>query len=93
MSEREAIEAKLKEFVASELLDNDESGLTTSTNLLALGVIDSLSMVSLRVFMERSFQVRIPDGVQPEDFSTLTSMAAMIERLQRGEPAKAKGGG
>lgn len=93
MSGSEAIEVKLKEFVASELLDNDDSGLTATTNLLALGVIDSLSMVSLRVFIERSFQVRVPDGVQPEDFSTLASMAAMIERLQRGEPAKAKGGG
>jgi acyl carrier protein len=91
MSGREAIESKLKEFVASELLDNDDSGLTETTNLLALGVIDSLSMVSLRVFMERSFQVRVPDGVQPEDFATLSSMAAMVERLQRGEPASAKG--
>ena len=93
MSGTDAIEAKLQEFVASELLDNDASGLTPTTNLLALGVIDSLSMVSLRVFIERSFQVRVPDGVQPEDFSTLAAMAAMIERLQRGEPAKAKGGG
>ena len=30
----------------------------------------------------RTFQVRVPDGVQPEDFATLSSMAAMIERLQ-----------
>jgi acyl carrier protein len=83
MSERDRIETALHDFVAQELLDGDASELTPSTNLLALGIIDSLSMVSLRVFMERSFNVRVPDGIQPEDFSTLAAMATMVERLQR----------
>jgi acyl carrier protein len=82
MSERERIESSLHEFVAEQLLDGDASELTPTTNLLALGIIDSLSMVSLRVFMERSFNVRVPDGIQPEDFSTLSAMASMIERLK-----------
>ena len=82
MSGRQEIETKLHEFVASELLDGDDGGLTPTTNLLALGVIDSLSMVSLRVFMERSFDVRIPDGIQPEEFSTLTGMVNMVEKLK-----------
>lgn len=83
MSERDRIESTLHDFVAQELLDGDAAELTPTTNLLALGIIDSLSMVSLRVFMERSFNVRVPDGIQPEDFSTLAAMATMIERLKR----------
>ena len=82
MSERKVIEEKLHEFIVGELLDGDGDELTPTTNLLALGIIDSLSMVSLRVFMERSFSIRVPDGIQAEDFSTLASMAAMIERLK-----------
>lgn len=83
MSERQEIEGKLREFVTNELLgdpDNDE--LTPTTNLLALGIIDSLSMVSLRIFVERTFSVRVPDDVQPEDFSSIATITALIERIQ-----------
>ena len=82
MSGRKEIEDQLHDFVANELLDGDADGLTATTNLLALGVIDSLSMVSLRVFIERTFKIRLPEGIQPEDFSTLSAMAAMVERGQ-----------
>jgi acyl carrier protein len=88
MSAQKRILDELYEFVARELLDGDADELTPTTNLLALGVIDSLSMVSLRVFMERTFGVRLPDGLQPEDFATLNALAAMIERLE-GKPGEA----
>lgn len=90
MSGRKEIENSLHEFVVSELLDGDASELTSSTNLLALGIIDSLSMVSMRVFIERSFGVRVPDGVQPEDFATLAGIASMVERLQRTATSETK---
>jgi acyl carrier protein len=90
MSARKDIEEKLQEFVVSELLYGDAGGLTPTTNLLALGVIDSLSMVSLRLYVERTFGVRIPDGLQVEDFSTLTAIAAVVERAQRAA-AESKG--
>lgn len=83
MSGRKEIEEKLREFVVNELLDGDAGELTPATNLLALGVIDSLSMVSLRVFIERTFNVRVPDGIQPEDLSTLAAITAVVERAQR----------
>jgi acyl carrier protein len=80
---RQEIEKSLHDFVARELLDGDAADLTSSTNLLAIGVIDSLSMVSLRTFVEQAFRVRLPDGVHaPEDFATLSSIAALVERLK-----------
>ncbi len=83
MTTRKEIEEKVREYVVGELLDGDEGGLTPTTNLLALGIIDSLTMVSLRVFIERTFGTRVPDGVQPEDFSTLTAIVSVVERAQR----------
>ena len=79
---RQEIEDALRDFVANELLHGDAADLATNTNLLALGVIDSLNLVQLRVFMERTFHVRIPDDIQPEDFHTLAAMVAVVERLQ-----------
>ncbi len=87
MSGRQEIEDKLRDFVANELLHGEADDLTPDTNLLALGVIDSLNLVQLRVFMERTFQVRIPDGVQPEDFHSLGAMVAVVERLLGGARA------
>lgn len=83
MSERKAIEAKLLEFVATDLLHGDAEDLTASTNLLALGVIDSLSIELMSGFIERSFGVELPHSAQPEDLTTVQAVAAMVERLVR----------
>jgi acyl carrier protein len=88
MSDRQEIQGKLREFITTELLgdpDNDE--LTPSTNLLALGIIDSISMVSLRIFVERTFSLRLPDDVQPEEFSSIDRITALIERIQGSQAA------
>ena len=80
---RQEIERSLHDFVVRELLDGDAEDLTSNTNLLALGVIDSLSMMSLRVFVEQSFRVRLPEGAHsPEDFSSVSSIASLVERLK-----------
>ncbi len=88
MSDRKAIEAKLLEFVATDLLHGDAEDLTASTNLLALGVIDSLSIELMSGFIERSFGVELPHSAQPEDLTTVQAVAAMVERLQRDAVAK-----
>lgn len=81
MSDREKTEAQIREFIATELL-GDDGDLTADTNLLALGVIDSLSMVSLRIFIERTFELRLPDGIQPESFKSIETITDMVEKLQ-----------
>lgn len=80
------IEGKLFEFVVAELLDGDAGELTASTNLLALGVIDSLSMVSVRTFIERTYDLRLPHDLPPEEFASIAAMASMIQRLQAATP-------
>jgi acyl carrier protein len=83
MMEREAIEQTVYDFVAHELLEGDAEGLTVTTNLLRLGIIDSLAVVTLRVFIQRSFGVHLPDGMQPDDFTTVSAIAAVVDELQR----------
>lgn len=81
MSDRNEIEAQIREFIATEVL-GDDGDLTADTNLLALGVIDSLSMVSLRIFIERTFELRLPDGIQPERFKSISTITDMVEKLR-----------
>jgi acyl carrier protein len=80
---RQEIEKSLHEFVARELLNGEADDLTTTTNLLAIGVIDSLSMVTLRTFVEQEFRVKMADsGQKPEDFSSVAAIANLVERLK-----------
>ena len=82
MSSRGELEKKIQEFVTAEMLDGDPGGLTPTTNLLALGIVDSLSIVMLRTFVETTFEVRLPEGTEARDFATIATLADLVERLQ-----------
>ncbi len=71
------------EYVRREYLEEDDDRtLTTSTRLISGGIVDSFSMVSLKRFLERKYDVKIPDAdASPEAFDTVDSIAALVERL------------
>lgn len=77
---------KLHCFIALELLEGDGHDLSPTTNLLALGVIDSLSMMSLQTFIESTFGVHLTMArSSPDDFTSLDAMVRMIERIRAEE--------
>lgn len=54
------------------------------SDLIKEGLLDSLLTVMLTVEIESSFGVKIsPLDVVPENFKTVDSICALIERLQR----------
>ena len=75
--------ASLHDFVARELLDGQAAGLDARTPLLELGVIDSLSMVSLLSFIERDLGVAVPmEQILPEHFQDLGAIARLVDGLR-----------
>ena len=71
------------DYVRREYLeDDDDRELTPSTRLISGGIVDSFSMVSLKRFLERKCDLKIPDAdATPEAFDTVDSIAALVERL------------
>jgi len=71
------------DYVRREYLEEgDDRDLTPSTRLISGGIVDSFSMVSLKRFLERKCDVKIPDAdASPEAFDTVDSIAALVERL------------
>ena len=71
------------EYVRREYLEEDDDRtLTPSTRLISGGIVDSFSMVSLKRFLERKYDLKIPDAdASPEAFDTVDSIAALVERL------------
>lgn len=73
--------AELKKFIETNILAGDIS-ITADTVLQDAG-IDSFSIVEIILFIERKYGVVIADDqLLPENFRTLTALAATVQALK-----------
>ena len=74
--------ATLREFVLSELhWDETRGTLTPDYPLIENHVVDSMGLLMLVSFVEERFGVQLADEeLVPEHFSTIGSIAALIEK-------------
>lgn len=57
-----------------------EKSLSPDADLFEIGIIDSLGIMKLILFMEESFGIAINDEeIIPENFQTLNKMAKFVE--------------
>jgi acyl carrier protein len=70
-------------YVKKEYLeDGDDRDLGENTPLITGGIVDSFSMVSLKRFLEKHYQIQIPDSeATPETFDSVNSIAALVRRF------------
>jgi acyl carrier protein len=71
------------DYVIREYLEeDDDTEITYDTELISGGIVDSFSMVSLKRFLEKKYDIQIPDAdASPEAFDTVNSIAALVERF------------
>ena len=73
----------LKDHIAKTYLHGEHSGLTESTPLLGLNIIDSSRLFELVHFIGAEFAVKIPfDQIVPENFESITAIKTLIERIR-----------
>ncbi len=72
----------IRNFIASELLrDRNSQPPADDDPLIESGIIDSMGVMSLLAFLEKEFSIEIPgDDLIPENFATITAIAALVER-------------
>jgi acyl carrier protein len=69
------------EYVRNEYVDEDDEDteLDYDTPLISGGIVDSFSMVSLKVFLERKYSIQIPDAkATPEAFDSVNKIVALV---------------
>jgi acyl carrier protein len=73
------------EYVRREYLEEeDEREIQEDTRLISGGIVDSFSMVSLKRFLERKYQIQIPDTcATPDAFDTVRSIVALVHQFQK----------
>jgi len=73
------------EYIVDEYVDEDDDiEVTFDTPLISSGIVDSFSMVSLKVFLEKKYDIRLPDeDATPEAFDTVNSIVELVQKHQQ----------
>lgn len=74
----------VREYVIREYIEEgDDREVNDTTPLISGGIVDSFSMVSLKRFLERKYQIQIPDAqATPEAFDSVTKIAELVRRFK-----------
>jgi acyl carrier protein len=79
------IEARLAAYIREECLPkNDGVILSHETNLFDAGIVDSAGLISFLCFIEKEFDVSIPDeDLVPENFVSISRIAEYVSSHQQ----------
>lgn len=70
-------------YIKKEYLDEEGKDLDVDTPLISSGFVDSFSMVSLLVFLENKFKIKIPPSkATPEAFDSVNRIIALVNESQ-----------
>jgi len=69
------------QYIIKEYLEDEDMEITYDTPLISSGYVDSFSMVSLLVFLENRFKIKIPSSkATPQAFDTVNNIAALVSQ-------------
>jgi acyl carrier protein len=71
------------EYVKNEYLEEgDDQVINYDTPLISGGIVDSFSMISLKVFLETKFNIQIPDAkASPEAFDSVNNIVKLLKEF------------
>jgi acyl carrier protein len=68
-------------YVIKEYIEDEDEKITYDTPLISSGYVDSFSMVSLLVFLENKFKIKIPPSkATPEAFDNVNSIVSLVNQ-------------
>ncbi|MHC1731253.1 MAG: phosphopantetheine-binding protein [Bacteroidales bacterium] len=71
----------IRNYVIKEYIDDDDVTITYDSPLISSGYVDSFSMVSLLVFLENKFKIKIPPSkATPEAFDSVNNIVALVNQ-------------
>ena len=78
-----SIKDTILQYVKNEYLETDDDReITYDTPLISGGIVDSFSMVSLKVFLETKYNIQIPDAkASPEAFDSVNNIVNLLKEF------------
>jgi acyl carrier protein len=78
----EEIKDLVLNYVIREYMDEDHDEISFDTPLISSGYIDSFSMISLLVFIENKFKIKIPPNkATPEAFDSVNKIVELVNEF------------
>jgi acyl carrier protein len=89
------LEAVINDFISRELVqDTSLLPLGNATSLLETGVLDSLGLLRLVVFVQERFGITVDDvDLVPEHFDSVDAICAYLRSRDGGKVSQAGGNG
>jgi len=79
---RAAVAADVRSHIVTELLEGDDEGLQDTTPLIELGVLNSIEILRLVIFLEDRFHIEVPpDVVVMSNLKDIGSITDLVTRL------------
>ena len=80
----EDVKKMIIDYVKKEYLEEDsEEDVDENTPLISSGIVDSFSMVSLKTFLEKKFEIKIPDEkATTEAFDSVNNIIALLTEFK-----------
>lgn len=70
------------DYVKREYLEDEDQVIDYDTPLISGGIVDSFSMVSLKVFLETKYKIQIPDAkASPKAFDSVNKIVALLKEF------------
>jgi acyl carrier protein len=78
-----SIKDTILQYVKNEYLETDDDReIIYDTPLISGGIVDSFSMVSLKVFLETKYNIQIPDAkASPEAFDSVNNIVNLLKEF------------
>ena len=83
MPDDQQIAQTVLDYIVREYADSLQGvPIDADSPLISSGLIDSLLMVSMKVFLDQTYRLRIPDAeASAEAFDTVAGMVKMLRKL------------
>lgn len=86
------METIINDYIRAEFLTDPELPLASDTSLLESGILDSLSLLRLVVFLEERFAITVGDAdLLPQNFESIDAICAYLRARSAGRQAVAHG--
>lgn len=81
MENQEQIKSIVLDYIRKEYIDDEDEEIHFDTPLISGGYVDSFSMITLLVFLENNFRIKIPSSkATPEAFNTVNNIALLVSQ-------------
>jgi len=78
------MESTISTYLSREVMSNPTLNLKNDTLLLESGILDSLSLLKLVLFLEKQYGVVVPaEELIPENFKTIDVICAYLRSKQK----------